>query len=210
MQFGSKITTISLFFLSTVTAVSSFPVFASGQEISPKSTMNQSILTGNFKEAYQTAEKEAENGDREAQFNLALFYYHGIGVPQNFEYALRWANLSALQGFKKASSARPPIMEKLQPDTVQAAMTWVRQRLTNAAEDGDNIALVMLSNSFATEFGFGDPKESYYWASLAVASGRTEAKRRRDALVKDLKAADFKEVQDRSVEWFAKFRKSSS
>jgi TPR repeat protein len=210
MQIDVLQTKSKLLLVSIVMSVFAFPNFSCGQEISPKSTMNQSILTGNFKEAYQTAEKEAENGDREAQFNLALFYYHGIGVPQNFEYALRWANLSALQGFKKASSARPPIMEKLQPDTVQAAMTWVRQRLTKAAEDGDNIALVMLSNSFATEFGFGDPKESYYWASLAVASGRTEAKRRRDALVKDLKAADFKEVQDRSVEWFAKFRKSSS
>ena len=179
-----------------------------GQEIPPKSSMTQSILSGNFKEAYQLSEKEAENGDREAQFNLSLFYYHGIGVPQNFEYALRWATMSALQGYKKAAAARPPMMEKLEPDTVLAAMTWVRQRLIKAAEGGDNISLVMLSNSFATEFGFGDPKESYYWASLAVASGRTEAKRRRDALVKELKAADFKEVQDRSSEWFSKFRKS--
>ena len=183
---------------------------AYGQEIPPKSTMTQSILSGNFKEAYQVAEKEAENGDKEAQFNLALFYYHGIGVPQNFEFALRWANMSALQGYKKAAAARPPIMDKLEPDTILAAMTWVRQRLIKAAEAGDNISLVMLSNSFATDFGFGDAKESYYWASLAVASGLTEAKRRRDALVKELKAADFKEVQDRSAEWFSKFRKSST
>ena len=201
---------IKLLLVSSLISALAFPVSSGGQEIPSKSAMNQSILTGNFKEAYQIAEKDAENGDREAQFNLALFYYHGIGVPQNFEYALRWANLSALQGFKKASAARPPIMDKLQPDTVLAAMTWVRQRLTKAAEEGDNIALVMLSNSFATEFGYGDPKESYYWASLAVATGRTEAKRRRDALVKELKAADFKEVQDRSVEWFSKFRKSAS
>jgi TPR repeat protein len=197
-------------FASFLMAALVFPALSSGQESSTKSIMNQSILAGNFKEAFQVSEKEAENGDKEAQFNLALFYYHGVGVPQNFEYALRWANLSALQGFKKAFAARPPIMEKLQPETILAAMTWVRQRLTKAAEEGDNIALVMLSNSFATEFGFGDPKESYYWASLAVATGRTEAKRRRDALVKELKATDFKEVQDRSVEWFSKFRKSAS
>lgn len=183
---------------------------AHAQEIPPKAAMTQSILSGNFKEAYQAAEKTAESGDREAQFNVALFYYHGIGVPQNFEIALRWANLAALQGFKKAILARPPIMEKLEPDTVLAAMTWVRQRLTKAAEEGDNVALVMLSNSFAPDFGFADNKEAYYWASLAVACGRTEAKRRRDALVKELKSADFKEVQDRSSEWFSKFRKSSS
>lgn len=193
-------------------AVVSLPWMApvQAETIPDKSAMTQSILTGDFKTAYQVSEKLANNGDKESQFNLALFYYHGIGVPQNFEYALRWANLSALQGYKKASVARPPIMEKLQPETVLSAMTWVRQRLTKAAEEGDNTALVMLSNSFATEFGFGDPKESYYWASLAVATGRTEAKRRRDALVKELKAEDFKEVQDRSVEWFSKFRKSAS
>ena len=200
----------TLFAATVATTVLWNLVPSHGQEIPAKSTMTQSILSGNFKEAYQTAEKDAEIGDKEAQFNIALFYYHGIGVPQNFEYALRWANMAALQGYKKASAARPPIMEKLEPDTILAAMTWVRQRLIKAAEGGDNIALVMLSNSFATEFGFGDPKESYYWASLAVASGRTEAKRRRDALVKDLKAAEFKEVQDRSAEWFSKFRKSST
>lgn len=181
---------------------------ARADDIPDKSSMTQSILSGDFKTAFQLAEKSAESGDREAQFNLAIFYYHGIGVPQNFEFALRWANMSGLQGFKKALAARPPIIEKVQPDTVQAVMTWVRQRLTKAAEEGDNVSLVMLSNSYAPEFGFADPKEAYYWASLAVASGRTEAKRRRDALVKELKAPDFKEVQDRSTEWFAKFRKS--
>ena len=193
-------------------AVASLPWIMSVQAetIPDKSAMTQSILSGDFKTAFQLAEKSAESGDKEAQFNLAIFYYHGIGVPQNFEYALRWATMSGLQGFKKALAARPPIIDKVQPDTVQAVITWVRQRLTKSAEEGDNVALVMLSNSFAPEFGFADQKEAYYWASLAVASGRTEAKRRRDALVKELKAPDFKEVQDRSAEWFAKFRKSST
>lgn len=183
---------------------------ACSETIPDKSSMTNSILSGDFKNAFQIAEKSAENGDKEAQFNLSVFYYHGIGVPQNFEFALRWATMSGLQGFKKALAARPPIIEKTQPDTVQAVITWVRQRLTKAAEEGDNVSLVMLSNSYAPEFGFADTKEAYYWASLAVASGRTEAKRRRDALVKELKAPDFKEVQDRSAEWFAKFRKSTT
>jgi TPR repeat protein len=210
MRGVSSIIRTKLLLASVALTAFSWIVPSAADTIPDKSAMTQSILSGDFKSAFQIAEKSAESGDKEAQFNLAIFYYHGIGVPQNFEYALRWANMSGLQGFKKALAARPPIIEKVQPDTVQAVMAWVRQRLIKAAEEGDNVSLVMLSNSFAPEFGFADSKEAYYWASLAVAAGRTEAKRRRDALVKELKAPDFKEVQDRSAEWFAKFRKSST
>ena len=133
-----------------------------------------------------------------------------MNVPQNFEFSLRWVTLAALGGYPKAMPARVMMIKSLDADTIKLVMDWIREKLTRTAEGGENKALVMLSVSYAPDFGFEDPKEAYFWASIAVASGRTEAKRRRDALVKSLQPADIKEVQDRSAEWFNKWRKSAS
>ena len=58
------------------------------------------------KHDYATAFKEwkpvAEAGDPEAQFNLGLLYYDGLGVPQSYSDAARWFRRSADQGYEKA------------------------------------------------------------------------------------------------------------
>ena len=55
---------------------------------------------------YQTALQEwrplADQGDVDAQYNLALMYLNGQGVPQDFAEAARWYQLAAEQGFPKA------------------------------------------------------------------------------------------------------------
>ena len=176
----------------------------------PKDTVSGAIVAGDLKKALAAAQAGAEQGEPESQFNLGIFYWHGVNVPQNFEFSLRWVTLAALGGYPKAMPARVMMIKSLDADTIKLVMDWIREKLTRTAEGGENKALVMLSVSYAPDFGFEDPKEAYFWASIAVASGRTEAKRRRDALVKSLQPADIKEVQDRSAEWFNKWRKSAS
>jgi uncharacterized protein len=55
---------------------------------------------------YATAFKEwkpvAEAGDPEAQFNLGLLYYDGLGIPQSYSDAVLWFKRSADQGYEKA------------------------------------------------------------------------------------------------------------
>ena len=55
---------------------------------------------------YATALKEwkplAEQGVTEAQFNLALMYEKGVGVPQDYKEAVRWYTLAAEQGIREA------------------------------------------------------------------------------------------------------------
>ena len=45
---------------------------------------------------------KAEQGNIKAQYNLALMYYKGEGVPQNYEEAIKWYNKAAEQGNIKA------------------------------------------------------------------------------------------------------------
>ena len=206
-HFGFTNIFVKLFFGALLT----LPVMsAHAQSDAPKDTVSGAIVAGDLKKALAAAQAGAEQGEPESQFNLGIFYWHGVNIPQNFEYSLRWVTLSALGGYPKAMPARVMMIKSLDADTIKLVMDWIREKLTRSAEGGENKALVMLSVSYAPDFGFEDPKEAYFWASIAVASGRTEAKRRRDALVKSLQPADIKEVQDRSAEWFNKWRKSAS
>ena len=206
-QFGFTNVFVKLF----VGAVLSLNVAAvQAQAEAPKDTVSGAIVAGDLKKALAAAQAGAEQGEPESQFNLGIFYWHGVNVPQNFEFSLRWVTLAALGGYPKAMPARVMMIKSLDADTTKLVMDWIREKLTRSAEGGENKSLVMLSVSYAPDFGFEDPKEAYFWASIAVASGRTDAKRRRDALVKSLQPADIKEVQDRSAEWFSKWRKSAS
>jgi len=63
-------------------------------------------LTAYQKGDYETAFKEwqplAESGGPDAQFNLALMYEGGQGVPRNYEEAARWFMRAANQGHVRA------------------------------------------------------------------------------------------------------------
>ena len=58
------------------------------------------------REDYETSYKLflplAEQGDAEAQCNLGVMYYEGIGVPQYYEEAIKWYRLAAEQRHERA------------------------------------------------------------------------------------------------------------
>ncbi len=160
--------------------------------------------------AVAAARVAAEAGDPDGQFNLSLFYWHGVAVPQNFQDAMRWVTLAAIGGHPKAPKAREAMLKSVEPAAQKKIMEWIRARLQKAGEEGgDDRALVLMSMSFAPEFGFEDNKEGYYWASLAVAAGQANARRRRDALIKGLSPAEVASTQERASVWFTKWRKDN-
>ena len=167
---------------------------------------SEAIKTGDLPEAARQARLQAEQGSAEGQFNLALFFWHGVAVTQSFQEAMRWMTLSALADFPRAIPARAAMLKATEPALAKNSMEWARARLLKQAEGGDNRALVLLSNSFAPQFGFENPAESYFWAVLAVTAGQIDAKRRRDALVTTIKPADVLKMQDKAAEWYAKYR----
>ncbi len=58
---------------------------------------------------YETALREfrvlAEQGDASAQYNLALMYAKGLGVPQDYAEAARWYRRAAEQGYFVAQNS---------------------------------------------------------------------------------------------------------
>jgi TPR repeat protein len=41
---------------------------------------------------------KAQQGDRNEQFRLSLFYFNGNGVTRNYEEGLKWCHAAAAQG----------------------------------------------------------------------------------------------------------------
>jgi len=47
-------------------------------------------------------QKAAEQGDADAQYDLATMYHNGEGVPQNYTEAMKWYKKAAEQGYVDA------------------------------------------------------------------------------------------------------------
>ena len=169
--------------------------------------VGEALRSGDLPGAARRARELSDANDIEGQYNLALFYWHGVAIPQNFDEAIRWVTLAGVRGHSKAASARRIMSKTLDPVVVQKAMEWSRLRLIKMAEGGDDAALVSMARSYAADFGFANDAEAYYWASLAMSAGKSEARRQRDSLVTKIKQPDLLKIQQKANDWFLKFRK---
>lgn len=64
----------------------------------------EAIKQGDLVKAAHQARRLAETGDPDGQFMLALFFWHGVSLPQSYQDALNWITLSAVSGHPR----RPP------------------------------------------------------------------------------------------------------
>ena len=82
---------------------------------------------GDYETAYKLWLSSAEQGNAEAQHNLALMYKKGRGVPQDYEEAVKWYRLSAEQGNARSQNNLGVLYDKGQgvlQDYVLAHMWW--------------------------------------------------------------------------------------
>ena len=202
-------------FLIATTAIGALlavPVAASMASETPPAppALGDYLRSGDLNGAFNNTMELAEANERDAQFNLALFYWHGVGAPQNYDEAIRWCTMAAIRGHKKAVAARKAMLEVIDAQVVKKAMETVRSRLIKEAELGDDTGLTPLSTSFLPSFGFPNEADAYVWASIAVSTGKIDARRQRDAIMSNMKQADIIKAQQRANDWFKRWRKAQS
>ena len=146
----------------------------------------------------------AEQGDADAQFNLARMYDEGEGVSQDKAEALRWLRSAADQG---NSSAQHNLGVKYNtgrgvPQDYAEALRWSRL----AAEQGIADAQFNLARMYA--LGLGGPQDdaqAYKWFNLAASRStgtvREDATVWRDIVANRLTPDQRAEAQRLAREW---------
>jgi len=180
------------------------------ETVDPIPKIDDLIRANHYSEAVILTRQAAEAENIESEFRLSIFYWHGVGVGQNYLEALHWVTIAALSGHEKAGAARKLMLPKVDPANWPKTLDWARQRLQKTAETGNNLNLVALSKSYSADFGFENTIEEYYWASLSVAVGDNSLLKHRDELSKKVAVPDAAKAQDRMTAWLDKWRKEKS
>jgi TPR repeat protein len=142
----------------------------------------------------------AEQGVPRAEYNLAVMYDEGRGVPQDFVEAIYWYRKAADQDYSDAQFNLGLMYDKGHgvPQDFAAAATWYRK----AADQGDAEAQFNLGAMY--DKGQGVPQDyvmAHMWSNLAAAAGNQEAAHNRDIVAGLMTAAQIAEAQQLAREW---------
>ncbi|MBA4351972.1 MAG: sel1 repeat family protein, partial [Rhodobacter sp.] len=139
------------------------------------------LRAGRAPEAAQTLLTLARAGGAEAQFNLALLYAEGIGVPQNDRESLYWAWRARLAGIPAART----LITKMEPAATPELRTEIATRITADLEPriagGEGRAMLERSVLLLDLLAEPDLQAAYVWQALSAALGTPNAGPARDA-----------------------------
>jgi len=158
---------------------------------------------GDFATAIREWEPLAEQGDADAQFNLALLYDNGWGVPQDYKTAVKWYTLSAKQGNARAQYNLAWMYDNGEgvPQDYKTAVKWY----TLAAEQGVAIAQYNLGGMYAGGLGvLQDNLYAHMWWNIAASLGNEDASHNRDFIAEEMTPADISKAQQLARECVAK------
>jgi len=77
--------------------------------------------TGDYETAARWFKAASEYGLADSQFNLAVLYENGMGVPKDLQQAYKWLVLAAKSGDADAAGRRDEMKTKLDPSALAAA-----------------------------------------------------------------------------------------
>jgi TPR repeat protein len=181
-------------------------VFASGAS-GDSDAAYAAYQDGHYATALRLAHPLAAEGNARAQSTLGLLYYHGNGVPQDPDEALKWFRRAADQDDAIAQFHLGVMFsngEGVPQDNAEAA-NWFRR----AADLGDAPAQYNLALFYVKGLaGEADNISAHMWFNLAAAhfpasdvEGRDAAIRNRDLVAKKMSAAEIGEAQKLAREW---------
>jgi TPR repeat protein len=141
----------------------------------------------------------ARDGAPEAQFNLALLYAKGIGVPQNDREALYWGWRARLAGVPAAIA----LIESLQPTAPEDLRTDIATRIIADLDPriaaGEGRAMLERSVLLLDLLPEPDLQGAYVWQALAAALGTPNAPAARDATLARIDPKDRLAAQDATL-----------
>jgi TPR repeat protein len=117
----------------------------------------------------------AEKDIPEAQYNLSLLLFNGLGAPKNFKGALKWAWKAYLNEHEFAQSQVNDIIDMIPADVRDSVANELIQELSGIAKNGDQLAALKVGITYTELLSDPDYLSAYVWLSIAQAYGIEKA-----------------------------------
>ena len=117
----------------------------------------------------------AEQEVPEAQYNLSLLFFNGLGTPKNFRQALIWSWKAHLNKHETARTQVNNILDMITPDLQNAVAEDLILEFTDIAKTGNSKAALKLGITYTELLVEPDYPTAYVWLSIAQAYGVEEA-----------------------------------
>lgn len=162
------------------------------------------VQKGDFLFAFKEFKSLAEQGDREAQYNLAFLYKQGKGVMEDKGKAAEWFRKAADQGLADAQYQLGNMYDKGDGVAQNASYAFVWYRM--AAQQGDPLSQTNLGVLYANGEGVRqDLVMAYVWFNLAAAQGIGLALDNREILADSMSPEMLQNVREISREYFRQY-----
>ena len=149
---------------------------------------------GDYATALQEWTPLAEAGYGNAQNNLGLMNYYGIGVPQDYAEAVKWYRLVADQGDADAQGSLGTMYKNGQgvPQDYAEAVRWYRL----AADQGDAKAQTLLGYMYKNGLGvLQDNVTAHMWFNIGAANGQELGGINRDSVAEGMTQQAIEQAQ---------------
>lgn len=157
-----------------------------------------------YMNAYQIFKTLADQGDAEAQHNLAILYRQGKGVMQDSKLAAEWFRKAADQDLSSAQYYLGHMYDV--GDGVEKSPELAVKWYQKAAQQGNPMAQTNLGVAYIAGEGVKqDIILAYVWFSLAASQGLTTALENRNELRKEMSEDLVKNAQRLTREYFSKY-----
>ena len=128
-----------------------------------------------FFEAFEIFSTLADQGIPEAQFNLALLYSNGLGIPKNYRLALYWSWQAHLNDHETAINRVNIIYDLIDEKLRNSVAQTITDEMLLIAQSGDRAAPLKLGKTYLGLFVEAQYKPAYLWLSISQAYGEETA-----------------------------------
>ena len=111
----------------------------------------------------------------EAQYNLSLLLFNGLGAPKNFKGALKWAWKASLNEHEFAQTQVNDILDMIPADVRDTVANELIQELSEIAKNRDQLATLKVGITYTELLSEPDYLSAYVWLSIAQAYGIEKA-----------------------------------
>ncbi len=168
------------------------------------------IRDKNYSAAVSTFRELAAHSHYDAQYNLALLLDRGLGTPEDFKEAFKWALLAKIGKVKRANKLVTSIQEKLSAESQLAVYEEVQSFIRARVEAGNRDAIMHYAYVQADILPEPNNNEAYIWYSIAAALGLPNSIAKREQTRELVLPEELEMLQAKANELFAKLPNPSS